>query len=672
MDLEREDTALNKIILLNSSLKKEETTTSQMMKTLHQMKLLLGEMVFNLHKLHLRVNDSLEKKMDTDVDKDYYYMSMYESLLDSIKSLISAHENKFLLMKDGDDIDLDVSEQIPSDIDDISIGKDESQQFLDDLRSIGKDPVLFSPENFIKDLKLMTDPRYKDTQFQLRDNHLNNKEKADIRELQETVYNEEEGDQHNIVHISDLKLPKSQQEVSVSNNSVNDLLNKKHIVLLHNNNNRITDSLNDTWSAVKGQDMLNTKFTKINCDKEPEIGHNLGYNGGINLLKIQNDKVLKYDDVMDTDKMISFINDHSVHQSLQEPLSKSGLVVDDVDTLSTIDSTDVLSSDEKVLTFYHNPKCIHCVNFYPVWAELGRHLMNRSIRLEKVNCLEEIEKCRSNGIKATPTIILTNSQNDMSVMFDNDRTLNNLLEFIDRNSSDESEMQEDLYEERDGDDRNSMFKQMASMDDIHYGKEHDDHQFEDLHQLVDMQESSYDETYLICYYSSWCGYSREFLPQWHKLKSMLPGINCIEIKVDDKSDWAKYKLNSVPTVDLFKNNKLYRYGSDDRSIPNLIKFTENPESGLVGEQLGGSNSKIMLFYADWCGHCQNFKPIWNSLMKKVNIEFEEYNADVHTEEIKKYGIEGFPTIILQSGDDLHKFEEDRTVENLKTFINKNM
>ena len=666
MDLEREDTALNKIILLNSSLNKEDTTTSQMMKILHKMKLLLGEMVFNLHNLHLRVNDALEKKMDSDVDKEYYYMSMYESLLDSIRSLINAHENKFLLVKDGDDIDLDVSEHISSDIDSRTVGKDESQQFLDDLRSIGKDPVLFSPENFIKELKLMTDPRYKDTQLQLNDSHLSGRDNADLQELKETIYSDEEGQGRNVENMGDLKLPQSQQNISVNNETVNDLLNKKHIVLLYNNTNKITDSLNDSWSSIRGQDIPNTKFTKINCDKEPEIAHNLGYNGGIDLMKIQNDKVVRYDDVMETDKLISFINDQGVPQP--------SLMNNDTETLSSIQSTDELSSNDKVLTLYHNPKCIHCINFYPVWEDLGRHLMNRSIRLEKVNCLEERERCRSNGIKATPTIILTNSADDMPVMFDNDRTLNNLLEFIDRNSSDESDMQDDLYEQPDLEDGNSMFKKMASMDDIHHGNEHH-HDFNEQFQLEDIQDSPLDQDYLICYYASWCGYSKEFLPKWHELKGMLPNLQCIEIKVDDKSVWSDYKLSSVPTIDLYKNQKLYRYGSDDRSLPNLIKFTENPESGLVGEQLGGANpnSKIMLFYADWCGHCQNFKPTWNSLKNEnMNIEFEEYNADVHTKEIQQYGIEGFPTIILKSGDDLHKFEENRTVENLKTFINKNM
>ena len=116
MDLEREDTALNKIIFLNSSLKKTGDNTADMMKILHQMKLLLGEMVFNLHKLHLKVNDSLEKNIDKEVDKNYYYMSMYESLIDSIKSLITKHENKFLLIKNGDDVDIDTTHQISQNI----------------------------------------------------------------------------------------------------------------------------------------------------------------------------------------------------------------------------------------------------------------------------------------------------------------------------------------------------------------------------------------------------------------------------------------------------------------------------------------------------------------------------------------------------------------------------
>ena len=59
---------------------------------------------------------------------------------------------------------------------------------------------------------------------------------------------------------------------------------------------------------------------------------------------------------------------------------------------------------------------------------------------------------------------------------------------------------------------------------------------------------------------------------------------------------------------------------------------------------------IVLFYADWCGFCVRFMPIYEKLYKnhkkdfnfvKVNVEDEKYEAAV-----KKYEISAFPTVYM--------------------------
>ena len=67
------------------------------------------------------------------------------------------------------------------------------------------------------------------------------------------------------------------------------------------------------------------------------------------------------------------------------------------------------------------------------------------------------------------------------------------------------------------------------------------------------------------------------------------------------------------------------------------------------EHFSNSNSdkELLFFHADWCGHCQNFKPEWEKTKKMLDdkhISYKEINSE--NPEIKKYNIRGFPTLMM--------------------------
>lgn len=74
--------------------------------------------------------------------------------------------------------------------------------------------------------------------------------------------------------------------------------------------------------------------------------------------------------------------------------------------------------------------------------------------------------------------------------------------------------------------------------------------------------------------------------------------------------------------------------------------------GIPYEKATANKKKpmIVLFYADWCGFCVRFMPIYEELYKnhknqfnfvKVNVEDKKYEAAV-----KKYEIAAFPTVFM--------------------------
>jgi thiol-disulfide isomerase/thioredoxin len=84
------------------------------------------------------------------------------------------------------------------------------------------------------------------------------------------------------------------------------------------------------------------------------------------------------------------------------------------------------------------------------------------------------------------------------------------------------------------------------------------------------------------------------------------------------------------------------------------------------------NSKLLFFYADWCGHCKNFKPKWEELEANhtdLGIGFEKINCSDDMPELgKKYGVEGFPTLILVKGDQHFEYQGQREPSAIVSFI----
>jgi protein disulfide-isomerase A6 len=109
-----------------------------------------------------------------------------------------------------------------------------------------------------------------------------------------------------------------------------------------------------------------------------------------------------------------------------------------------------------------------------------------------------------------------------------------------------------------------------------------------------------------------------------------------------------------------------------------IKYFALKNKLNINNQNGGSSSSkptLYLFKAEWCGHCKMFKDDWEKLQgnselkKKVN--FVTIDSDKNKKEIKQWDVQGFPTLILKTGDKAIEYGDNRTVENITEFLNKN-
>eukprot|EP01002_Notosolenus_urceolatus_P006955 NODE_2856_length_1026_cov_196.144319_g2392_i0.p1 GENE.NODE_2856_length_1026_cov_196.144319_g2392_i0~~NODE_2856_length_1026_cov_196.144319_g2392_i0.p1 ORF type:complete len:263 (-),score=75.62 NODE_2856_length_1026_cov_196.144319_g2392_i0:101-889(-) len=75
------------------------------------------------------------------------------------------------------------------------------------------------------------------------------------------------------------------------------------------------------------------------------------------------------------------------------------------------------------------------------------------------------------------------------------------------------------------------------------------------------------------------------------------------------------------------------------------------------------------FYAPWCGHCKNLAPTWDALAAKLHPEVHVAKVDVteNKELGTRFGIQGFPTLILLRDGKMYHHSGARELEELATF-----
>ncbi|KAH9277849.1 Protein disulfide-isomerase 2 [Echinococcus granulosus] len=154
------------------------------------------------------------------------------------------------------------------------------------------------------------------------------------------------------------------------------------------------------------------------------------------------------------------------------------------------------------------------------------------------------------------------------------------------------------------------------------------------------------------------------------------------IELDDSV--VKFKPEVVEFT--FESIKALANDAIDRKIKPYLQSDDVPDNWdaepvkvLVGKNFDSvardpSKAVFVEFYAPWCGHCKQLKPLWDQLGEayKDHPEVIIAKMDATTNELENIKIGSFPTIKLfpKNSDDVIDYNGDRTVDAFMKFIQK--
>ena len=112
-------------------------------------------------------------------------------------------------------------------------------------------------------------------------------------------------------------------------------------------------------------------------------------------------------------------------------------------------------------------------------------------------------------------------------------------------------------------------------------------------------------------------------------------------------------------------------------IYTAMLYTENFENHPEGV-----SAKFVMYYADWCPHCVKAKPEMKELKKmlkknnnKVNnkqVNVVLVDAEKEKDKAKEANVQGFPTIILEDGDEQKEYRGARNAQSFMKFLENNL
>uniref|UniRef100_A0A2M3ZE94 Protein disulfide-isomerase a5 n=1 Tax=Anopheles braziliensis TaxID=58242 RepID=A0A2M3ZE94_9DIPT len=339
-----------------------------------------------------------------------------------------------------------------------------------------------------------------------------------------------------------------------------------------------------------------------------------------------------------------------------------------------------LKDERSVLVMFYAPWCGHCKKMKPEYEKAAEIMKAKNIPgvLAALDAMKEPSIGQQFGVKGYPTVkYFTNGDYKFDV---NVRDANKIIEFM----QNPTEPPPPPAPEAPWEDEPS--------DIVHLN----DETFKPF-----LKKKKH---VLVMFYAPWCGHCKRAKPEFTRTaehfkddpKTELAAVDCTRYS----TLCASFEVRGYPTIKYFSYLKTIREYNGDRTETDFISFLKDPDAapkksektaepfgdfqgsneillltdGNIEEVIKRESSLLIMFYAPWCGHCQNMKPEFAKaaqLLAEENISAKVAALDctVHTKAAERFDIRGYPTLkFYREGQFQHNYEGKRTAQDMLKFL----